>query len=84
MLVAVWRSLAHAVRGYPFRSAVAAAMIGFLALGAAGTLLDVPPLMTMFLLLSTAGLWREQLQRPSTGLRSASTRVTLAPGSQPP
>jgi len=84
VLVAVWRSLAHAVRGYPFRSAVAAAMIGFLALGAAGTLLDVPPLMTMFLLLSTAGLWREQLQRPSTGLRSASTRVTLAPGSQPP
>ncbi|MEF8727729.1 MAG: hypothetical protein V5B34_05910 [Accumulibacter sp.] len=84
VLVAVWRSLAHAVRGYPFRSAAAAAIIGFLALGAAGTLLDVPPLMTIFLLLATAGLWRERVQRPSTDQRSASTRVTQNPGSQPP
>jgi len=67
VLVAVWRSLAHGRRGYPFRSAVAAAMIGFLALGAAGTLLDVPSLMTIFLLLTTAGLWRDRLQHPSSG-----------------
>jgi hypothetical protein len=73
VLVAAWRSLAHAVRGYAFRSAVAAAIIGFLALGAAGTLLDVPPLMTIFLLLATAGLWRERLQHPGrvAGLRGS-------------
>jgi hypothetical protein len=83
VLVAVWRSLTHGARGYPFRSAVAAAMIGFLALGAAGTLLDVPPLMTIFLLLTTAGLWRDRLQRPGSGWRPAATRATLAPGDQP-
>ncbi len=63
VLVALWRSLAHALQRHMFRSAVAAGMIGFLAVGAAGTLLDVPPLMTIFLLLSAAGLWRENVHR---------------------
>jgi hypothetical protein len=60
---ALWRAFGQARRGHLFGAALAAAIVGFLALGLTGTLLDVPPLMTLSLLLGSAALWRERVRR---------------------
>lgn len=60
---ALGRTFDEARRGRLFGAALGAALVGFLVLGLTGTLLDVPPLMTLFLLLTLAGLWRERARR---------------------
>ncbi len=60
IVTAVWRSLCSVRRGAPFGAASTAAIAGFLVLGVTGTLNDVPRIMTLFLLLCTAALWREK------------------------
>ncbi|HMX22641.1 MAG TPA: hypothetical protein PKA11_06615 [Accumulibacter sp.] len=56
---AVWRGWEHSRQGRTFAAALVAAIAGFLVLGIAGTLSDVPRVMTLFLLLCTAALWRQ-------------------------
>lgn len=62
-VTAVGRAFGDARRGRLFSAAVGAALVGFLVLGLTGTLLDVPPLMTLFLLLAVSALWRERVWR---------------------
>lgn len=69
VLVALGRALGQASRGRSFAAAQVAAITGFLVLGLTGTLLDVPRLMTLFLLLVVTALWRERVRRRAkTGL----------------
>ncbi len=57
-LTVLVRSFAEARRGRMFGAAVGAALVGFLTLGLTGTLLDVPQIMTLFVMIMIAGLWR--------------------------
>jgi len=81
---ALGRALGEARRGRLFAAAVAAALVGFLVLGLTGTLLDVPPLMTLFVLLAVSALWRERVRRRiiKRGRRSEQ-RPSEPPGSSP-
>ncbi|HYN79209.1 MAG TPA: hypothetical protein VES73_15610, partial [Lamprocystis sp. (in: g-proteobacteria)] len=62
-LAALVRAFSQARRGDLFGTALVAVIVGFLALGLTGTLLDVPPLMTLFVLFASAALWRERARR---------------------
>lgn len=57
--VAVWRAWQQNRQDRTFAAPFIAAVAGFLVLGITGTLSDVPRVMTLFLLLCVAGLWRE-------------------------
>lgn len=56
------RSRRHASYGSLFAVALLAALSGFLILGLVSTLLDVPRLMTLFLLLAFMALWRRRMR----------------------
>ncbi|WP_295430472.1 hypothetical protein [uncultured Thiodictyon sp.] len=83
-VTAVGRAFGEARRGRLFSAAVGAALVGFLVLGLTGTLLDVPPLMTLFLLLAMSALWRERVRRRIIKRRRRSEQMpSESPGSPP-
>ncbi len=81
-VTALGRAFGQARRGHLFGAASAAALVGFLVLGLTGTLLDVPALMTLFLLLALCALWREPARR-RVAIRSAASSAPRPDGDGP-
>lgn len=65
--LALLRSFDQARHGQTFGAALVAAVTGFLVLGLTGTLLDVPRVMTLFLLLVITAVWRQRVRRRPNG-----------------
>ena len=74
-LTVLVRAFGAAYRGRLFSAAIGAAAIGFIILGLTGTLIDVPQVMTLFVILMVAGLWRPRTRLQLPRRRGAEATV---------